>query len=221
MDNYKKLKFTDGTEYPVGTIYCIGQNYAKHALEMGSTVAENPTIFIKPPSAFIEDNEMIVLPDFSSNVHYEVELVVLIGKDCKEIDENLAWEYIAGYAVGIDVTLRDIQNQAKKEGKPWAVAKGFFSSAPISKFIKQNVFGSKIPFFDLKLYVNNELKQYGSTKEMERTVANLIKYLANVFSLRKGDLIFTGTPAGVGQIKTGDKIEAELTGFSKLYVGVK
>ena len=118
MDNYKKLKFTDGTVYPVGTIYCIGQNYAKHALEMGSTVAENPTIFIKPPSAFIEDNEMIVLPDFSSNVHYEVELVVLIGKDCKEIDENLAWEYIAGYAVGIDVTLRDIQNQAKKEGKP-------------------------------------------------------------------------------------------------------
>jgi 2-keto-4-pentenoate hydratase/2-oxohepta-3-ene-1,7-dioic acid hydratase in catechol pathway len=219
--DYKKLKMDDGTEVPVGTMYCIGQNYAKHAAEMGSSVSDSPTVFIKPPSAYIENGDDILLPDFSSNIHHEVELVVLIGKDCRQINEEDAWQYIAGYAVGIDVTLRDLQGQAKKEGKPWSVAKGFYTSAPISTFVSQINFGSEIPFFDLKLWVNGELKQSGTTKEMERTVANLLKYLAGVFTLRRGDLIFTGTPEGVGQIKSGDKIYAELSELTKLTVGAK
>lgn len=217
----KTLKFDDGTELLPGTMYGIGQNYAKHAAEMGSQVSENPTVFIKPPSAYIENEENILLPEFSENVHHEVELVVAIAKDCQNINESEAWEYIAGYAVGIDVTLRDLQSQAKKEGKPWSVAKGFYTSAPISEFVSQSVFDKEIPFFELSLSVNGMIRQSGFTREMERSVGNLMKYLSEVFTLRKGDLIFTGTPEGVGKINSGDIILAELIGFKKLEVGVK
>lgn len=219
--NYAKLKIRDQGELLAGTMYCIGQNYAKHAAEMGSKVSETPTVFIKPPSAYIANGGDILLPEFSSNIHHEVELVVLIGKDCHIIEQDEAYKYIAGYAVGIDVTLRDLQGQAKKEGKPWSVAKGFYTSAPISDFIPQTKFDKEIPFFDLKLNVNNELRQSGNTSEMERTVANLVQYLASVFTLRPGDLIFTGTPEGVGPIKSGDSITANLSDYAELNVGVK
>jgi len=218
--SYFKLKILDGDELNAGTMYCIGQNYARHAAEMGSSVSENPTVFIKPPSAYIPDGEKILLPDFSGNIHHEVELVVLIGRDCHIINKNDAHQYIAGYAVGIDVTLRDLQQKAKNEGKPWSVAKGFYTSAPISNFVPQQQFGSEIPFFDLKLWVNDELRQSGNTADMERTVADLVQYLAGVFTLRKGDLIFTGTPEGVGQIKSGDVVKAKLQNFVDISVGV-
>jgi acylpyruvate hydrolase len=219
--NYAKLKIEGEGELSPGTMYCIGQNYAKHAAEMGSKVSESPTVFIKPPSAYVENGGEILLPDFSNNVHHEVELVILIGKDCHKIDQSEAYKYIAGYAVGIDVTLRDLQSQAKNEGKPWSVAKGFYTSAPISDFISQSNFGTEIPFFDLKLNVNNELKQSGNTSEMERSVANLVQYLAMVFTLRPGDLIFTGTPEGVGKIQSGDKVQAYLSEYLELVVGVR
>ncbi len=218
--SYFKLKILDGDELNAGTMYCIGQNYARHAAEMGSSVSENPTVFIKPPSAYIPGGEKILLPDFSGNIHHEVELVVLIGRDCHIINKNNAHQYIAGYAIGIDVTLRDLQQKAKNEGKPWSVAKGFYTSAPISEFVPQQRFGSEIPFFDLKLWVNDELRQTGNTSEMERTVAELVQYLAGVFTLRKGDLIFTGTPEGVGQIKSGDVVKAQLQNFVDISVGV-
>lgn len=220
MSDYRMYEILNGEKILPGTMYCIGQNYAKHAAEMGSAVSENPTVFIKPPAAYAEDFDSIRLPDFSQNVHYEVELVVLIGKDCYEIEESDAYKYIAGYAVGIDLTLRDLQNQAKKEGKPWAVAKGFYRSAPISAFVPQSQFGEEIPFFDLKLKMNGIPRQSGSTKDMERSVANLIKYLASVFTLRRGDVIFTGTPEGVGQVKIGDGIKAELVGYCDLTIGI-
>jgi len=219
--NYNVLKINDGTEILAGTMYGIGQNFAKHAIEMGSSIPENPTVFIKPPSALIVNGQNVILPDFSENVHHEVELVVLISEDCYKVEESDVYKYIAGYAVGIDVTLRDIQTQAKKEGRPWSVAKGFYTSAPISDFISQKDFGNEIPYFDLKLYVNGDLKQSGSTRDMERSVQQLVKYLAGVFTLRKGDLIFTGTPEGVGKINKGDKIRAELTRFTELNVGVE
>ncbi|GAB1355834.1 fumarylacetoacetate hydrolase family protein [Candidatus Kapaibacterium sp.] len=217
---YKTLKFDNGNSIEAGTMYCIGQNYAKHAAEMGSQVSESPTVFIKPPSAYIENGENIILPDFSDNIHHEVELVVAIGKDCHFIDESDAWKYIAGYAVGIDVTLRDLQTNAKKDGKPWAIAKGFYTSAPISEFISSEGFGNEIPYFDLKLSVDGNIKQAGNTSEMERSVANLVKFLASVFTLRKGDVIFTGTPEGVGPIKKGNFIIASLSNYKKIEVGV-
>jgi 2-keto-4-pentenoate hydratase/2-oxohepta-3-ene-1,7-dioic acid hydratase in catechol pathway len=213
----KKIQFTDGYEMIPGTFYGIGQNYAKHAAEMGSQVSPDPTVFIKPPSSLLNDGDIIVLPEISENIHHEVELVVVIGKDCDNIQASEAIEVIAGYGVGIDVTLRDIQNKAKSEGKPWAIAKGFRTSAPISKIIPASQFES-IPYFELEMWVNEVLKQSGSTKDMERSVGELVAFLSNIFGLRAGDIIFTGTPEGVGQILSGDKLRARLGQFVELNV---
>jgi 2-keto-4-pentenoate hydratase/2-oxohepta-3-ene-1,7-dioic acid hydratase in catechol pathway len=214
----RKYKFKNGKELEVKTMFCVGQNYAKHAAEMGGQVATDPIIFIKPPQAYIENGGKIILPDMSKNIHHEVELVVVIGKECKNISEDDAINYIAGYAVGIDVTMRDVQKQSKDNGLPWAVAKGFYGSAPISEIIPAENFGDQIPFFDLSLKVNNQLRQNSSTQYMERSVAKLIEYLSRVFTLEPGDCIFTGTPEGVGQIVNGDILFAELNNYVALSV---
>ncbi len=214
----KNIAFDDGREMTVGTMYCIGQNYAKHAKEMGASVPDSPIIFLKPPSAYIPDGGQVTLPVISQNVHHEVELVVIIGKECRNVSRADALDYVAGYAVGIDITMRDIQKAAKDKGHPWAVAKGFASSAPISKAISAEKVQSNI--FDLELSINGELKQKVSTSNMERPVEELIEYLSSIFILEKGDVIFTGTPEGVGQIHAGDKITASLKGYAELNVTV-
>ncbi len=216
----RTFKFKDGKEIEVRTMYGIGQNYAKHAAEMGGQVSSDPIIFIKPSVAYIENNGKIILPEISNNVHHEVELVVVIGKDCKNIHEDEAINYIAGYGVGIDATLRDLQKAAKDKGHPWSVAKGFHTSAPISEIIPAEEFGNQIPNFELSLKVNGELRQNSSTEYMERSVGKLIEYLSKIFTLEKGDCIFTGTPEGVGQIVKGDKLFAELKGYVALSVEV-
>ena len=218
---YEKLKFKNGWEMETGTMYGIGKNYAKHAREMGGEVPKDPVVFLKPPAAYVSTGSEIKLPDFSENVHHEVELVVIIGKDCMDVNADEAFDYIAGYGVGIDFTLRDLQAKAKQAGLPWTVAKGFYQSAPISEIVPAEEIKEKAPVFDLELKVNGEIRQSGSTKDMERPVDILIEYLSHVFTLRKGDVIFTGTPEGVGQIKSGDKIEAELKGFAELKINVK
>jgi len=213
------LKFTDGRTINAGTMFCVASNYKKHADEMGTAVPSEPAIFIKPPQALVHSGDSIILPAMSDNVHHEVELVVVIGRECKNINRDETAEYVMGYAVGIDVTMRDVQGNAKKAGKPWAVAKGFFTSAPVSDIIAADNF-DRIPDFDLLLSVNNEIRQSASTKEMERDVPSLIEFLSNVFTLLPGDLIFTGTPSGVGPIKKNDTIKAELSGFITLNVDV-
>lgn len=213
------FKFTDGSTLPVGTFYGIGKNYAKHAREMGGEVPAEPIIFIKPPAAYIQNRGVILPPAFSENVHHEVELVVIIGKDCKGTDREEAMQFVAGYGVGIDVTLRDIQNKAKNAGEPWAVSKGFVTSAPVSKIVPIRETRG-ISDFEIELKVNGELKQKTSTKFMERSVEELIEYLSKVFTLKAGDAIFTGTPEGVGRIQSGDKLHAELKGFVTLDVTV-
>lgn len=214
------VNLTNGQSYNAGTIFCVGQNYAKHIAEMGSSVSTDPVIFIKPPQAIIHNNEDLILPEFSQNVHHEVELVLLVGKDCENIEQEEAKNYIAAYGIGIDVTARDTQENAKKGGKPWAVAKGFRQSAPISDFIPASEIIDNSTF-DLKLWVNGELKQSGNTKDMERTVEQLVSYLSKVFTLRKGDLIFTGTPEGVGKINSGNVIIAKLNDEISLNINVK
>lgn len=204
----KCIELTDGNEFLPGTSFCVGQNYAKHAAEMGSSVSTEPVIFLKPPQALVNSDATIKLPDYSDNIHYEIELVVLIGKDAIDISESDAKNYIAGYGIGIDLTLRDLQAQAKSQGKPWTTAKAFRDSAPISKFYPADSLSSNI--FSMKLLINGEIKQSGSTHEMSRTVEQLVSYLSRIFTLRKGDLIFTGTPEGVGPVKSGDKAEAYL-----------
>lgn len=214
------LKFINGKTLELGTMYCIGKNYSKHAKEMGGGIPDEPLIFLKPPAAYIENGGTILLPDFSHNVHHEVELVVAIGKDCSMISAENAKSVIAGYAVGIDATLRDVQNKAKSNGEPWAVAKGFYTSAPVSLFIPAEEFDD-IPYFGLSLAVNGEIRQNGNTKDMERSVAILIEYLSKVFTFREGDIIFTGTPEGVGQIKHGDHLKAVLENYVSLEVDCK
>ncbi|MCX7736992.1 MAG: fumarylacetoacetate hydrolase family protein [Candidatus Kapabacteria bacterium] len=215
------LKFDNSDILEIGSIFCIGSNYSKHIREMGGVKPENPVIFLKPRAAYLENGGTIKIPEFSNLCHHELELVVIIGEHCSNINKNDAYKYIAGYAVGIDVTLRDIQNIAKQKGQPWAVAKGFVTSAPISMVVSSSHFNNQIPYFDLLLSVNGELRQKANTSEMERSVAELIEYLSKVFTLNRGDCIFTGTPEGVGQIKSGDKLLAELVGFTKLEINVE
>lgn len=215
-----EYEFTDGRKMKVGTMFCVGQNYSKHAKEMGSEVPKDPIIFLKPPNAYIPGGGKVIIPKISTMPHHEVELVIIIGKNCENIRPEEAREFVAGYAVGLDITLRDIQNKAKKDGHPWAVAKGFRTSAPISKIIYATQFGNEIPFFEIELKVNGVLKQETNTIEMERSVETLISYLSGIFGLREGDCIFTGTPEGVGEIKHGDSLHAELKGFVTLDVCV-
>ena len=202
------VKKTNEKIYP-GKIICVGANYSKHVQEMGSLGFKNPVLFFKPPSAIITAGRKIIIPPISSNVHHEVELVIVIGKEGKNIPVNQAEEYVLGYALGIDVTLRDLQQEAKKKGQPWAIAKGFDTSAPISDIIlKEEV---KDPQnLSLKLWVNDHLRQDGSTSDMKLTVTEIISYISRFFTLERGDLIYTGTPEGVGQVLPGDKIRAQL-----------
>ncbi len=216
----KYFKFTDGRKLQVGTFYGIGRNYEAHAREMGGDVPSEIIVFIKPPAAFVEDGESIQLPKFSELVHHELELVVVIGRECSHVSASDALDYVAGYAVGIDVTLRDVQRRAREEGNPWAVSKGFATSAPVSMIVPAEAAG-RDPHFVIELRVNGELRQKASTSQMERSVAVLVEFLSNVFTLQPGDAIFTGTPEGVGPIADGDAIHAELKGFIALDVEVK
>lgn len=215
----KRLFFTNGIALEAGVAYCVGQNYAAHAREMGSDVPTSPIIFIKPPSSIICDGENIILPKISNNVHYECELVAVIGKDCHNITKEQASEFIAGYGVGIDVTMRDLQAEAKRNGHPWAIAKGFATSAPISKIVPASEISSN--FFDIELYQNGSLRQKTNTSQMERSVEELLAFLSTIYYLEEGDIIFTGTPEGVGPINSGDKLRAVLCGFVELNVGVE
>jgi acylpyruvate hydrolase len=195
--------------YRAGTIFCIGRNYSEHIKEMGGANIPEPTVFLKPAQAIVHDGGECKLPPVSKNVHYEAEMALLVGKDCIDTEAENYREYIAGIGIGIDLTLRDIQKKAKESGSPWAVAKGFFNSAPLSDFtpLNDNINPDSLP---LKFFLNGELKQDGNTSEMERNCGELTAYLSKIFTLKKGDIIFTGTPSGVGQVNKGDLLEARL-----------
>ncbi|MEN9795665.1 MAG: hypothetical protein RLZZ150_642 [Bacteroidota bacterium] len=211
--------FTDGRSMPVGTLYCIGRNYADHAAEMQASVPTDPIVFLKPPAALIPSGSTLVLPSWTSDVHHEVECIVVLGQDLRDCNEHEAWSAIAGIGVGLDLTARDVQQRAKSAGHPWAVAKSWYGSAPVSTIVpfEQSAQGP----WDLRCSVNGELRQNGSTAAMERNIPMLIQYLASVFSLRRGDAIFTGTPAGVGPIRSGDLVVGELGTIARveLHVG--
>lgn len=196
-------------ELTVNSIFCIGRNYAKHAEELKNLVPEKPMVFLKPVSALIFDGESIIIPEQSKEVHHEVELVVAIGKTGNNIPESQALSYIKGYGIGIDVTARDIQQVAKEKSHPWSVAKGFDTFAPLSRFIMSSEIKDPQDL-ELKIEVNEEVRQHGNTCDMIFPVKTLISYLSTVFTLNPGDLIFTGTPEGVSPIKSGDRIKATL-----------
>jgi len=203
-------------ELPVGTLYCIGRNYAAHAAEMNAAVPDDPIVFIKPPAAYRNNGSTIQLPSFSNNVHHEVELVVVIGTDVASITREDAWSVVAGVGVGLDLTARDVQQRAKTNGEPWAVAKSWSGSAPVSDIVPTPQCG-RGPW-DLSLSINNEIRQQASTASMERSVADLIVFVASVFTLRAGDAIFTGTPEGVSQVHSGDTALARLADITSLQI---
>jgi 2-keto-4-pentenoate hydratase/2-oxohepta-3-ene-1,7-dioic acid hydratase in catechol pathway len=203
-----------------GTLYCIGRNYAKHAAEMKSDIPETPVVFLKPRNSIISTGETVRIPEISDNVHHEVEMVVLIGGKADSIPQEKAAGIIAAVAVGIDVTARDLQSEAKKAGLPWSLAKGFRTFAPIGNFVATDDAGD-IQNLTIRVEVNGEERQAGNTADMIFPVSELISYLSEHFTLFPGDLIFTGTPEGVSQIKPGDTIQATLgDGLSTLQVHV-
>jgi 2-keto-4-pentenoate hydratase/2-oxohepta-3-ene-1,7-dioic acid hydratase in catechol pathway len=197
-----------GTTLSANNVFCIGRNYADHAKELNNPVPSAPIVFLKPNSSLCTQDTPIVLPSVSSDVHHEVELVLAIGKTGKNIKEEDAQDFIHSVGLGIDFTARDIQQKAKDKGHPWSVAKGFDTFAPVSNFIPSQ----EIDFSnsDIQLSVNGSTRQSGNTSDMLFSIPKLIAYLSTIFTLNEGDLIFTGTPAGVAAIKSGDVLKASL-----------
>jgi len=193
----------------INNIFCIGRNYVTHVVELGNKVEKSPVVFLKPTTAVIFEGEPIRLPAMSSDVHYEAELVVAIDREGKNISHSDALEYVAGYGLGLDLTMRDIQNELKSKGLPWTVAKGFDTSAPLSEFLPSREISDPQDMTFI-LRVNGEVRQTGKTGHMIFTVADLVSYLSSIFTLRPGDLIFTGTPSGVGRLSSGDMLLLEL-----------
>jgi 5-carboxymethyl-2-hydroxymuconate isomerase len=195
--------------YTVGKIICLGQNYAEHAKEMKFEVPASPVFFFKPPSAIIHNSGQVVLPEISNEVHHEVEMTVLIGEKGSNIHRSAALKHVAGYGIGLDMTMRDIQNEAKKKGLPWALAKGFDTSAPLSEFIPSELVGDPSSLH-VQLFINGKLRQSSDTSKFVFPVDKVIAYISQFITFEPGDIIFTGTPEGVSRVEHGDRLEASL-----------
>ena len=204
--------------FPVGRIYCVGRNYAEHAREMGHDPdREPPFFFMKAANSIVANNATIDYPAVSKDVHHEIEMVVAIGKGGKNIPVESALDHVWGYAVGLDMTRRDIQGEAKKLGRPWEMGKSFDESAPTSALRPAAEIGHPAKG-TITLKVNGQVKQQGDLAMQIWSVPEQIAYLSNLITLQPGDLIFSGTPAGVGPIKAGDKLEGHVDGVGDLVV---
>jgi fumarylpyruvate hydrolase len=203
--------------FPVHRIYCIGRNYAEHAKEMGAQAVSraNPVFFMKPADAIVPEGGSIPYPSATQELHHEVEMVVALDKGGRDIDAGRALDCVFGYGVGLDLTRRDLQAAMKARGLPWDVAKGFDASAPVSALRTASEIGHP-DHARLSLTVNGELRQDTDIADMIFPVAEIIAELSKLFELKPGDLIFTGTPAGVGPLSRGDRFRAELLGIAVL-----
>jgi 2-keto-4-pentenoate hydratase/2-oxohepta-3-ene-1,7-dioic acid hydratase in catechol pathway len=210
---------TTGRTVAVGKLLCIGRNYADHAAEMKRDVPDEPMVFLKPATAVVRSGGTVRLPPQSRNVHHEVELVAAIGTEGRDVDPDDALDHVAGYAAGIDVTARDLQDEAKEQRHPWSVAKGFDTFAPLGPLAAPEAVGDP-QALTLRLRRNGTLRQEASTADMIFPVAELISFCSRIFTLEPGDLLYTGTPSGVGPIEDGDTLEAHATGCDPLTVSV-
>ncbi|MFT4663906.1 MAG: acylpyruvate hydrolase [Gammaproteobacteria bacterium] len=186
-------------------IICIGRNYVDHAKELNNPVPSKPLVFMKPASALLVNNKPFYYPEFTKDLHYEVEVVLKIGKNGRHVQPEFAKDYVKEIALGIDFTARDIQAECKAKGHPWEIAKGFDGSAVLSPFIPIDTVDRDT--IEFKLDKNGETVQNGNTKDLIFQFDHLISYVSQFFKLNMGDLIYTGTPAGVGPVKIGDKLE--------------
>jgi acylpyruvate hydrolase len=190
-------------------IICIGVNYRKHALEMGRQIPSEPVVFLKPDSAIIKNNKPFFLPDFSSEIHYEVEVVIKISKLGKGISPKFAHRYFDEVTLGIDITARDLQSRQSKAGLPWEISKAFDGSAPLGKFLPVASI-KDMQDINFRLEINNKKVQESNTSDMIFGFNDIIAYVSRYFTLKTGDLIFTGTPSGVGQLHKNDNLVAFL-----------
>ena len=216
----KTLKIKNSTEeIEIGKIVCVGRNYAEHAKELGNEVPEKPVVFLKPASAIIFSGDEIKYPPFSEEMHHEVELVLLIGNKIEAGSLEDAETAIAGYGVGLDMTLRDVQSKLKSKGHPWTIAKCFDTSAVLSEFVLKDDHNLTLDE-EIFLFVNDEERQRDKLNKMIFKPAELVQYLSSLMTLDEGDLIFTGTPKGVGIVEKGDVIKAGIEDVAELMVQV-
>jgi len=187
------------------TLFCIGRNYVDHAKELNNPIPQNPIIFCKPATAILRDNKPFFIPEFSQNIHYEVEILLRIGKNGKKISESKAMDFVSHFGLGIDFTARDLQEQCKTKGHPWEIAKSFDHSAVIGEWVEIAELGMDPVNFSL--LKNKEAVQNGNSNDMIFNFNQLIGHISQYFTLMQGDIIFTGTPAGVGSVKAGDLLE--------------
>ena len=196
-------------DFPVNKVVCVGSNYAEHIKEMGSTASAEPVLFIKPETALCDLRQPVAIPKDFGAVHHEVELAVLIGTPLKQASEDRVARAIAGYGVALDLTLRELQAGLKKAGQPWAKAKAFDGSCPISVFIPVAEFVDAQDA-DLSLTINGDIRQQGNTRDMITPIIPLIIFIICFFTLRAGDVVLTGTPQGVGPMISGDMLTIKL-----------
>jgi len=207
--------------FPVGRIYCVGRNYAEHAREMGHDPdREPPFFFMKPADAIVQNGAAIPFPQVTKDLHHEIEMIVAIGKDGANIPVEKALDHVFGYGVGLDMTRRDLQGEAKKMGRPWEMGKAFDNSAPCTALRTAAMIGHPAKGA-IWLKVNGKVTQKGDLSEMIWNVPETIAYLSNLITLRAGDVIMSGTPAGVGPVKAGDKLEGHVDGVGDLTVTYK
>lgn len=214
---------SSASAFPVHRIYCVGRNYEEHAKEMGFTGREPPFFFLKPADALVaagqDETIAIPYPSLTHNFHHEVELVVAIGKGGKNIKAQEALAHVFGYAVGLDMTRRDLQNDMKKQGRPWCIGKAFDYSAPIGPITPAALAGD-ISNADIRLTVNEQPRQASQISKLIWNIAETIEHLSAAWELQPGDLIYTGTPEGVAAVVQGDTLHASISGLGSLSVRV-
>jgi 2-keto-4-pentenoate hydratase/2-oxohepta-3-ene-1,7-dioic acid hydratase in catechol pathway len=201
-------------------IICIGRNYAEHAKELNNAIPTEPVFFMKPDTALLKDGEPFYYPDITKDLHHEIEIVIKINKVGKHIDEQFAHKYYDEIGLGIDFTARDLQAECKAKGLPWEKAKAFDHSAPVGKFISKDKLGD-LSEIEFELKINGQSRQVGNTKDLLFSFDQIISYVSKYVTLKVGDLIYTGTPSGVGAVSIGDKLQGYIKGNLFLEFEVK
>jgi 5-carboxymethyl-2-hydroxymuconate isomerase len=214
-----KIILKPNKEFKVGKIVCVGRNYDEHIAEMLAERTSDPVLFLKPSTAILTEGNEIILPTFSNEVHHEIELALLINKKARSIQSKDWRNYIGGAGIALDLTLRDHQSIAKKKGLPWCVSKGFDGACPIGSFFSLETL-SNLGELKIELFVNSELKQSGNTNQMIFPPGNLLEYITSIFTLEPGDIVLTGTPSGVGPIKSGEQLKGVIENIGEINFSV-
>jgi 2-keto-4-pentenoate hydratase/2-oxohepta-3-ene-1,7-dioic acid hydratase in catechol pathway len=215
-----KITNTESITLPVGKVVCIGRNYAAHAKELNNPIPSTPILFMKPSTSMVSFDQPFSIPANQGEVHHEVEIAVLIGEPLTQATPIQAKQSIAGIGLALDLTLRDVQSKLKENGHPWEIAKAFDGSCPISDFVKPSAI-TDLTNISLSLHNNGELKQQGNSSDMLTPIVELLVHISQIFTLQPGDVVLTGTPAGVGPLHSGDQLVMSITDVCEFNGAVK